>query len=155
MASCDSGAMPYAFLLVVDVLVIGVDDLRATGAAGILVTARAAIATAAAGGRRGRRLGPLGYLDADLLRLRVQRVDRPSEDLRVVRGERLPQVLDPLLDGLLRRLGDLVPHLAGHLLRRVDPGVRLVPGLPELLRPPVLLRVGLRVPHRPGDLFLR
>src|SRR5438093_13668409 len=115
MASCDSRAMPYAFLLV-HFFVIGVDDLRPAGVAGTLGAARPAVAAAAAGGRRGRPLGPLVDLDADLLRLRVQRIDRAPEDLRVVRGERLLEVLDPLLDGLLRRIGDLVPHLAEHLL---------------------------------------
>src|SRR2546425_3222973 len=110
MASCDSRAMPYAFLLV-DVLVVGVHDLGAAGVPGILGAARAGVSPATAGGRRGRGLGPLVNLHADLLGLRVQRVDRPPQGLRVVRGERLPKVLDALLDGLLRRLGNLVSHL--------------------------------------------
>src|SRR2546428_14023015 len=115
MASGDSRAMPYAFLLI-DVLVGRVYDLGAARVAGTLGAARSGVALAAAGRRGGRGLGPLVDLHADLLGLRVQRVDRPPQGLRVVRHECLPEVLDSLLDGLLRPLGDLVSHLAEHLL---------------------------------------
>ena len=64
----------------------------------------------------------------------------------------LLQRLDRRLDGIARRLGDLGSQLLEHLLRGVDEGIGLVPGLDELPAPAVVLRIDLGVLHRLVDL---
>src|SRR5207302_4115253 len=126
------------------VLEVRVHDARPGGPAGVAGARR----------RRLRRSAFAIHLDADLLRLLVQRIDRVPKERDVVGGEDLPEILELLLDGLPRGFRDPRGVLLQELLRGVHELVARVPELDDLSAPPVVLRVRFRVADRLVDLSL-